>query len=289
MQPLRAPADAQPGLIQMLHARPARRQRLDMDARPPQSPRSPSAHRRQCRRRHTRPEQHRQDLRQTPLRQKLCMTQPHRRTRKTRTILRRSRHAHREHSPRHHPATTAAPTVNPMLHHLQGAGRRKVEQRARNRCARRRRTRQGRPTPPAAHRDMILHTIRVRHTPQRLLLVARLTPRLAPRLLPQAPCPTHNRRLRKPVARRRLAAVATVQPKTALQHRYPFDKTRHLLPKHRVLRLQTRNLLFQTPGHRHRQRLSLRSATAHMNVHSCSQHTVNPHTIKNILGSHDKT
>ena len=48
--------------------------------------------------------------------------------RKMRTLLRRGRHAHRESRPRHHPATTAAPPVNPMLHHLQRAGRWKVEQ-----------------------------------------------------------------------------------------------------------------------------------------------------------------
>ena len=243
---LPAPADAQPGLIRMLHARPARRKRLDRDARPSQTPRGPDAQRRQCRRRHPRPEQHRQTFRQMLRRQKLRMTQPRRRPRKTRTLLRRSRHAHREPGPRQHSATAAAPTVNPMLHHLQRAGRRQVEQRARNRCARRRRTRQGRPTPPAAHRDMVLHTIRVRRTPQRLPLAARL----APRLLPQAPRPTPGRRLRKPVARRRLAAVAALQPKTALQHRYPLDKTRPLLPKRRVPCLQARNLLLQTPGYR---------------------------------------
>ena len=72
--------------------------------------------------------------------------------------MRRGRHTHGEPRPRHRPATTAAPPVNPMLHHLRRVGRRKVEQPARNRCARRCRTRQGRPTPPAAHRDMmILH------------------------------------------------------------------------------------------------------------------------------------
>ena len=68
------------------------------------------------------------------------------------------------------------------------------------------------PTPPAAHRDRILHTIRGRRTPQRLPLAARLTPRL----LPQAPRPTPGRRLRKPVARGRLAVVAPLQPRTAL-------------------------------------------------------------------------
>ena len=143
-----------------------------------------------------------------------------------------------------------------------------------------RRTRQGRPTPPAARRDMVLHTIRVRRTPQRLPL--------APRLLPQAPRPTPGRRLRKPVARRRLAAVAALQPKAALQHRYPLDKTRPLLPKRRILRLQARNLLLQTPGyrHRHRQRPSLRAAPAHVKVHPCSEHTPNPQTIESIPGSH---
>ena len=104
--------------------------------------------------------------------------------------------------------------------------------------------------------------------------------------LPQAPCPTPGRRLRKPVAQGRLAAVATVQPKAALQRRYPLDKTRPLLPKHRVPCLQARNLLLQTPGYRHRQRLSLRSATAHLQVHSCSKHTVNLPTIGNLPGSH---
>ena len=262
--------------------RPARRQRLDRDARPPQTPRSPDAQRRQCRRRHPRPKQHRQNLRQTPRRQKLRVTQPHRRPRKTRTLLRRSRHAQREPGPRHHPATTAAPPVNPMLPHLPWAGRWKVEQPARNRCARRRCTRQGRPTPPATHRDRTLHTIRARRTPQRLPLAARL----APRLLPQAPRPTPGRRLRKPVARGRLAAAVTVQPKPALQHRYPLDKTRPLLPKHRVPCLQARNPLLQTPRYRHRQRLSLQSAPAHLQVHSCSKHTVNLPTIGNLPGSH---
>ena len=104
MAGLPAPADAQPGLIRMLHARPACCKRLDRDARPPQSPRSPDAQRRQHRRRYPRPEQHRQNLRKTPLRQKLRVTQPRRRPRKTRTLLCRSRHAHREPGPRHHPA-----------------------------------------------------------------------------------------------------------------------------------------------------------------------------------------
>ena len=159
---LRAPADAQPGLIQMLHARPARRQRLDRDARPPQSPRSPDAQRRQHRRRHPRPEQHRQDLRQTP-----------------------------------------------------------------------------------------------------------------------------GRRLRKPVARGRLAAVAALQPKAALQRRYPLDKTRTPASRSAAfLRLQARNLLLQTPRYRHRQRLSLRSAAAHVPVHPCSRHIANPQTIESIPGSH---
>ena len=204
---------------------PAGCKRLDRDARPPQTPRSPDAHRR---------------------------------PRKTRTLLRRGQHACRDPRPRHHPATTAAPTGNPMLHHLQRAGRWKVEQLARNRCARRRCPRQGRPTAPAVHRDLVLHTVRARRTPQRLPLAARL----APRLIPQALRPTPGRRLRKPVARWRPAAVAPLQPRTALQHRYPLDKTRNPLPKHRVLRLQTRNLLLQTPGYRHRQRLSLRPGIA---------------------------
>ena len=104
---LRMPADAQPGLIRMLHTcRPAASAWTGTPAR----------------RRRPRPEQHRQDFRQMLRRQKLRVTQPHRRTRKTRTVLRRGRHACREHSPRHRPATTAAPTMNPMPHHLTKSG-----------------------------------------------------------------------------------------------------------------------------------------------------------------------
>ena len=97
---------------------------------------------------------------------------------------------------------------------------------------------------------------------------------------------TPGRRLRKPVARRRLAAVAALQPRTALQRRYPLDKTRPLLPKRRVPCLQARNLLLQTPRYRHRQRLSLRAAPAHVPVHPCSRHIANPQTIESIPGSH---
>ena len=217
---LPAPADAQPGLIRMLHARPARRQRLDRDARPPQTPRGPDAQRRQCRRRHPRPEQHRQDIRQMLRRQKLRMTQPRRRPRKTRTVLRRGRHAQREHSRRATAAPVAAAPDKDAPQPRQHTG---TWSSTRSGGAARRSVSPLRPARP---------------------------PRLAPRLLPQAPRPTPGRRLRKPVAQGRLAAVAALQPKAALQHRYPLDKTRPLLPKHRVPCLQARNLLLQTPGYR---------------------------------------
>ena len=100
MKPTRATADPKPGLVQMLHTRLAGRQLLYVRGRVPQTPRSPTAHRRQCRRRHTHPEQHRHHLRQPPLRQELRMTQPDRRTGKS--------SGHTAPGPTHRPGTPPA-------------------------------------------------------------------------------------------------------------------------------------------------------------------------------------
>ena len=80
---------------------------------------SPPAHRRQRRRRHTRPEQHPQNLRQTTLRKELTMAKPNRNNRKTGAILNRTRYAVRERRPRHNPATSAATRMAAMLRHFQ--------------------------------------------------------------------------------------------------------------------------------------------------------------------------
>ena len=73
-------------------ARPDRRKLLYMPCRNTQTLRSPPAHRRQRRRRHTSPEQLPQNLRQPALRKELRMTQPYRNARKTRAILNRTRY-----------------------------------------------------------------------------------------------------------------------------------------------------------------------------------------------------
>ena len=219
------------------------RQLLYVRGRIPQTPRSPPAHRRQCRRRHPRAEQHRHHLRQPPLRQELRMTQPDRRIGKPRTILRRGRHAGRERRPRRLTATPAATRMTPMLRDLQRARLRQVEYLTRYRMTDRRRRRQRRPAAPAGRRNMLLKPVRAGRTAQRLALVPRLSARLTARLAPQATGSALRRWLLQTVARRRLAAVAAVQTKTTLQRRYPLNKTRVLLPKPSGLPLQTRDLL----------------------------------------------
>ena len=250
MKPPRASAHAQTGLVQMLHPRLAGRKVLYARGGAPQTPCCPPAHRRQCRRRHPRAEQHCHDLRQPPLRQEMGVPQPDRRTGKALAIRHRSRHVDRERRSRHHPATPAAPRMPPMLRDLQRARLRQVENLPRDRLADRRRQR--RPAAPAGRRNMLLHTVRAGRPAQRLALVPRLTARLTARLTPQATGSTLRRWLLQTVARRRLAAVAAVQTKTTLQRRNPLNKTRVPIPQPGVLQLQTRVLLTRSLGSRPR-------------------------------------
>ena len=245
------------------------RKLLYMPGRAPQTRRCPPAHRRQRRRRHPRPEQYRQHLRQPPLRQEMGVPQPDRHTGKAPAILRRCRHADRERRPRYHPATPAAPRMTAMLRHFQRTRLRQVEYLARDRIADPSCRRQRRPAAPAGRRNMVRHSVRAGRPAQRLALVPRLTARLAARLAPQATGSTLCRRLLQPVARRRLAAVAAVQTKTTLQIQNPF-------PQPGVLQLQTRVLLTRSLGSRPRQRTMQRFGMTHGEVDSFSNPRVNP-------------
>ena len=272
MEPPRAGADPKPGLVQMLHTRPDRRKLLYMPCRNTQTLRSPPAHRRQRRRRHTSPEQLPQNLRQPALRKELPMAKPNRHSRKTPAILNRTRYPLGERRSRHDPATPAAARMTAMLRHFQRTRLRKVEYLTRYRRAHRSRSQQRRPAALAHRRNMGLHPVRGLNTAQRLALVARLTLRLPTRLATKAPRATLTNRLLQTVARRRLAAIAAVQTETALQITYP-------LPKPSVLQLKTRDLPNQRLGPRHPQWVK-RLGTTHPKVDSFSNPRVNPLQLK---------
>ena len=110
-----------------------------------QTLRRPTAHTRQGRWRHARPEQHTRRLRQPPLRQKPTMTKPHRNARKTRTIPNRTRYPLRKRRPRHLTATPAAAGMTAMLRHFRRTRLRKVE------CLTRYRTTDRRSRPQPRH------------------------------------------------------------------------------------------------------------------------------------------
>ena len=160
MEPPRACANAKPGLVQMLHTRPDRRKLLYMPCRNTQTLRSPPAHRRQRRRRHTSPEQLPQNLRQPALRKELPMAKPNRHSRKTPAILNRTRYPLGERRSRHDPATPAAARMTAMLRHFQRTRLRKVEYLTRYRRAHRSRSQQRRPAALAHRRNMGLHPVR---------------------------------------------------------------------------------------------------------------------------------
>ena len=77
---------------------------------------------------------------------------------------------------------------------------------------------QARAAPGAGRRVMIDHDIGFSDLPQGLAFVALLPARFLAGPVPQAPRP---RRLRQPIARRRLAAIRAVQPEPALELRQP--------------------------------------------------------------------
>ena len=77
---------------------------------------------------------------------------------------------------------------------------------------------QARAAPGAGRRVMIDHDVGIGDLPQRFAFVA-----LLPALFLAGPVPQarHPRRLRQPIARRRLAAIRAVQPEPALELRQP--------------------------------------------------------------------
>jgi hypothetical protein len=90
----------------------------------------------------------------------------------------------------------------------------------------------------AGRRVMVHDDIGVCDLPQGLPFVTLLPARFPARTFPQAP---HPRRLLQPIARRRLAAIRTVQPEPALEFGYPRPQSRILdlqcrYPRERVFR-----------------------------------------------------
>ena len=94
---------------------------------------------------------------------------------------------------------------------------------------------QARAAPGAGRRVMIDHDIGFSDLPQGLAFVALLPARFLAGPVPQAPRP---RRLRQPIARRRLAAIRAVQPELALELRQPRLQRRILGLKGRDQREQ---------------------------------------------------
>ena len=94
---------------------------------------------------------------------------------------------------------------------------------------------QARAAPGAGRRVMIDHDIGFSDLPQGLAFVALLPARFLAGPVPQAPRP---RRLRQPIARRRLAAIRAVQPEPALELRQPRLQRRILGLKGRDQREQ---------------------------------------------------
>ena len=163
-------------------------------------------------------------------------------------------HCQARHARRHGPAPCARPI------------------RRRQRRARRR------PTAPAAHRDPVLHTIRARRTPQRLLPCGPSSPASS---ASDAGPPASQ-------ARRSRAACRCCDCSTQDSAPTPLSARQGapLVPEAPRSRPPGAQPAFQPPGYRPRQRLSLRCAAAHLQLHPCSKHTVNHQTIENILGSH---
>ena len=283
MKPLRLPANPEPGLVEVLHPRRARRKLLYVGGNSPQSIGRPLAHRRQCRSRHRRAEQLRHHLRQPVLRQEVGVLKVDRHACNARPVLHRCRHPLGERCTGQRAAMPAALGMRPVLGHLQRTRLGQVEDLAGVRHPCRGRRRQGRTASLAGSRNVVLHPVRVIRAAQRLALVAGLTARLAPRFAPLALGPPLGPRLLQPIARRRLGAVATAQSETAFQLLNTLDKTRVLflqprilLPKPGVLLLQASDLLLGTFGLCPRRRAARRLGIAHVVVESYSETSVNP-------------
>ena len=212
-----------------------------MRGRAPQPLRSPPAHRRQRRRRHTSPEQ-------------LPRTSDSRRS--GRNCPWRSQTATPERRRPYEPdpippwgTALASRPRPPAATHDRDAPSRPIGRGSGVRIPDARPARPQKPLPTATPRSP--HTsehgslpVRGLNTAQRLALVARLTLGFVSRLATKALRATSRSRLLQTVARRSASAIAAVQTETAFQLTYP-------LPKPSVLQLKTRDLLSGSlgPGH----------------------------------------
>ena len=123
----------------------------------------------------------------------------------------------------------AALGMRTVLGHLQRTRLGQIEDLAGDRRSRLGRVRKRRTAPFAGRRHVVLYLIRMIGAAQRLALVAGLPTRLATRFAAQASGSPLRLRLLQPIARRRLAAVAAVEAKTALQLLDTLDETRDVL------------------------------------------------------------
>ena len=236
VEPLRASANPEAGLVEMLHRRLADDQVPHMVDETLQLLGHPAAHRRQRRGAHGRVEQVGHQLRQTILGQEMRMVQIGRHRRHARTILHRRRHACGKRRPCRRAAMTANATVSAVFRGLEGARLRQVEDLSCDRASIPVRSRQRRAAARTVRRMMILDMVRPVGPAQGRARVPGLPAARPARFAALAPCPGLRPRLLQPVTRRRLAAVPAVPAKLPLQ----LFKT---LPQGRVLGLQTSELL----------------------------------------------
>ena len=207
-----------------------------------------------------------------------------------RAVLHRRRHPAGEHRPGHRPAMPAALGMRTVLGHLQRTRLGQIEDLAGDRRSRPGRVRKRRTAPFAGRRHVVLHLIRMIGAAQRLALVAGLPTRLAARFAAQASGSPLRLRLLQPIDRGRLATVAALEAKAALQLLDTLDETRDLLfqarvllpqpsvllPKSGVLLLQVGDLLRRGFGRRPRRRAVWRLGTAHVVVVSFLEMPVKP-------------
>ena len=182
--------------------------------------------------------------------------------------------------------------MRPVLGHLQWARLGQIEDLAGDRRSRLGRVQKRRAASLAGSRHVVLHPIRVIAVAQRLALMAGLPAGLAARFAAQASGSPLRPRLLQPIARRRLATVAAVEAKTALQLLDALDETRDLLfqprvllPKPSVFLSKPGVLLFQMGdllcgrfGRCPRRRAARRLGIAHAAVESFPEIPVNPFT-----------
>ena len=169
-------------------------------------------------------EQQRHQGCQTFLGQMLRIAQIHHDGGKARTILHRRVHPFGKRRPRGGAAGRALAGMRAMFGHHRRRRGRQIDHLPRRMAAGGRRA-QRLAAVRAGRRIVVDHHIRHRARLARRPRVSLLAAALAPRPLAQAACP---RRLRQPVTGGRLAAVAAVEPKPALQFGYPRHQHRQL-------------------------------------------------------------